>query len=36
MTGAGPAVYGLFERDEQAEAAQQALTDRGRTWLTHP
>ena len=36
VTGAGPAVYGLFERDEEGAAAQQALMKRGRTWLTRP
>jgi 4-diphosphocytidyl-2-C-methyl-D-erythritol kinase len=36
VTGAGPAVYGLFERDEQAAAARKALADHGRTWLVRP
>ncbi len=36
VTGAGPAVYGLFAGREQAEAARRALSARGRTWLTGP
>lgn len=36
VSGAGPAVYGLFAEEEQAEAARQALADRGQTWLTKP
>jgi 4-diphosphocytidyl-2-C-methyl-D-erythritol kinase len=36
VSGAGPAVYGLFAEDEQAEAAREALANRGRTWLTKP
>ena len=36
VTGAGPAVYGLFAGREQAEAARRALSARGRTWLTAP
>ena len=36
VTGAGPAVYGLFAGREQAEAARRALSSRGRTWLTAP
>jgi 4-diphosphocytidyl-2-C-methyl-D-erythritol kinase len=36
VTGAGPAVYGLFVRRERAEAARRALASRGRTWLTVP
>jgi len=35
-TGAGPVVYGLFGRREDAEAARRALSSRGRTWLTVP
>jgi 4-diphosphocytidyl-2-C-methyl-D-erythritol kinase len=36
VTGAGPAVYGLFERDDQAAAARGALAAKGRTWLARP
>jgi 4-diphosphocytidyl-2-C-methyl-D-erythritol kinase len=36
VTGAGPAVYGLFARREQAAAAQRKLRVRGRVWLTVP
>ena len=36
VTGAGPAVYGLFHHRAQAEAAQRALGRRGRTWVTEP
>jgi 4-diphosphocytidyl-2-C-methyl-D-erythritol kinase len=36
VTGAGPAVYGLFMRREQAAGAQHALRSQGRVWLTVP
>jgi 4-diphosphocytidyl-2-C-methyl-D-erythritol kinase len=36
VSGAGPAVYGLFADTEQAEAAREALANRGQTWLTKP
>jgi 4-diphosphocytidyl-2C-methyl-D-erythritol kinase len=36
VTGAGPAVYGLFADRDLAEAARPALASRGRTWLTRP
>ena len=36
VTGAGPAVYGLFLRRDRAEAARRALAAHGRTWLTVP
>ena len=36
VTGAGPAVYGLFEQRAQAESAREALASRGRTWVTAP
>jgi 4-diphosphocytidyl-2C-methyl-D-erythritol kinase len=36
VTGAGPAVYGLFADRDLAEAARLALASRGRTWLTRP
>lgn len=34
VSGAGPAVYGLFADPERAGAARAALADRGETWLT--
>jgi 4-diphosphocytidyl-2-C-methyl-D-erythritol kinase len=36
VTGAGPAVYGLFAGDDGATAARNALTREGRTWLARP
>lgn len=36
VSGAGPAVYGLFERRDAAEHAASTLVGRGRTWLTRP
>jgi 4-diphosphocytidyl-2-C-methyl-D-erythritol kinase len=36
VTGAGPAVYGLFRRRDQAVAARRAMEVHGRTWLTVP
>jgi 4-diphosphocytidyl-2-C-methyl-D-erythritol kinase len=36
VTGAGPAVYGLFHHEAAAQAAQRALKGAGRTWLTAP
>jgi 4-diphosphocytidyl-2-C-methyl-D-erythritol kinase len=36
VTGAGPAVYGLFTHRKTAVAAQQALRAHGRVWLTVP
>ena len=36
VTGAGPAVYGLFHHREQAAAAERRLRLRGRTWLSVP
>ncbi len=36
VTGAGPAVFGLFERDEQAAAARKAVADHGPSWLARP
>jgi 4-diphosphocytidyl-2-C-methyl-D-erythritol kinase len=36
VTGAGPAVYGLFLHGTQARAAQKHISPRGRTWLTTP
>ena len=36
VSGAGPAVYGLFHHRRDAEAAKRALAPRGRSWLTVP
>ena len=36
VTGAGPAVYGLFQHREAAEAARTRIGSRGRAWLTVP
>jgi 4-diphosphocytidyl-2-C-methyl-D-erythritol kinase len=36
VTGAGPAVYGLFLHRETAVAARRRLRALGRTWLTAP
>jgi 4-diphosphocytidyl-2-C-methyl-D-erythritol kinase len=36
VSGAGPAVFGLFIRRKMAEQARRALAARGRTWLTVP
>ncbi len=36
VSGAGPAVYGLFAEAERAEAARRALASQGRTWLAKP
>ena len=36
VSGAGPAVYGLFSRREEAQAAADALGPVGRSWLTVP
>ena len=36
VTGAGPAVYGLFRHRGEAETARRALGRSGRTWLTVP
>lgn len=36
VSGAGPAVYGLFARRADAEAARRGLKRDGRTWLTVP
>jgi 4-diphosphocytidyl-2-C-methyl-D-erythritol kinase len=36
VTGAGPAVYGLFHHRREAEAARGRLRRLGRTWLTVP
>ena len=36
VTGAGPMLYGLFERDELAEKAARLLAEIGEVWLTKP
>ena len=36
VSGAGPAVYGLFHHRRQAEAARRELRGAGTTWLTVP
>jgi len=36
VSGAGPAVYGLFHHRDQAAAASRELETQGRTWLTVP
>ncbi len=36
VSGAGPAVYGLFEREGDAERAARELRGAGQTWLTRP
>ncbi|HEY2371015.1 MAG TPA: 4-(cytidine 5'-diphospho)-2-C-methyl-D-erythritol kinase [Gaiellaceae bacterium] len=36
VSGAGPAVYGLFHHEQHAKSARRALGGLGRTWLTAP
>jgi 4-diphosphocytidyl-2-C-methyl-D-erythritol kinase len=36
VTGAGPAVYGLFVHGNHARAARKRISPKGRTWLTAP
>jgi 4-diphosphocytidyl-2-C-methyl-D-erythritol kinase len=36
VTGAGPAVYGLFLHGDLARIAQKRISPKGRTWLTAP
>jgi 4-diphosphocytidyl-2-C-methyl-D-erythritol kinase len=36
VSGAGPAVYGLFAEQEEALAALAALRDRGEAWIAAP
>ena len=36
VSGAGPAVYGLFHHEHHAKAARRAFRGLGRTWLTAP
>jgi 4-diphosphocytidyl-2-C-methyl-D-erythritol kinase len=36
VSGAGPALYGLFHHRRDAEAARRALRSLGRTWLAAP
>ena len=36
VSGAGPIVYGLFDKDAEAERAQAALQGLGETWISRP
>jgi 4-diphosphocytidyl-2-C-methyl-D-erythritol kinase len=36
VSGAGPALYGLFHQRKDAQAARRALRRHGRTWLVAP
>jgi 4-diphosphocytidyl-2C-methyl-D-erythritol kinase len=36
VSGAGPAVYGLFEDEDVARRAEAALEGHGRVWVTFP
>ena len=36
VSGAGPAVYGLFHRREEARSAARSLSGAGRTWVVAP
>jgi 4-diphosphocytidyl-2C-methyl-D-erythritol kinase len=36
VSGAGPAVYGVFEEEEGARRAEAAFEGRGRVWVTFP
>jgi 4-diphosphocytidyl-2C-methyl-D-erythritol kinase len=36
VSGAGPALYGLYHHRRDAEAARRALRRLGRTWLAAP
>ena len=36
VSGAGPVVYGLFAREQQAEDAARRMRSHGRVWLTAP
>jgi 4-diphosphocytidyl-2-C-methyl-D-erythritol kinase len=36
VSGAGPAVYGLFADAAQAQAARDAVASRGETWIAKP
>jgi 4-diphosphocytidyl-2-C-methyl-D-erythritol kinase len=36
VSGAGPAVYGLFLHGADARAARKRISSKGRTWLTAP
>jgi 4-diphosphocytidyl-2-C-methyl-D-erythritol kinase len=36
VSGAGPALYGLFHHRKDAEAARRTLRRHGRTWLAAP
>jgi len=36
VSGAGPAVYGLFVNEEETAAARHRIRPRGRVWITAP
>ena len=36
VSGAGPALYGLFESEADARLAATALADRGAVWVVFP
>lgn len=36
VSGAGPAVYGLFEQRAEAERAAEALSESGEIWISEP
>jgi shikimate kinase len=36
VSGAGPAVYGLFDDAETARAAERVVRARGRVWVMPP
>jgi 4-diphosphocytidyl-2C-methyl-D-erythritol kinase len=36
VSGAGSAVYGLFERRAQAEAVAEEMSRSGEIWITEP
>ena len=36
LAGAGPSVYGLFERLDDAERAAETLAKKGKTWIVRP
>ena len=36
VAGAGPALYGLFLRHDEAQLAARGLADRAETWVTRP
>ena len=36
VSGAGPAVYGVFEGEDEARRAEAALEGQGRVWIVFP